>query len=297
VRKRNHQGLCFMAALASMAATALTAARANVLSQPYSVTNLGAGTATLSTTASGNGIVTGSGGQSYLFTPTSDTTLTEVGGQGPLATFPNDTGAPINDRATYGNPDSAFSHVTTALMNGNGVVAALETYGVGGEWTSVGSSAAELNSNGTWTNLGSMPINGAQTSYGGYPTNASLTAINDLNQVLGTSTPSGSSSEYTRDTVLFNINTQTFTDLSTAPYLAAYIQLEPVAIDDQGRILVTAWSIPAPTSVESTLLLTPAGVTSEPLSVPAPEPGALAVMALAAAGFAGHRLRERRNRQ
>ncbi len=73
------------------------------------------------------------------------------------------------------------------------------------------------------------------------------------------------------------------------------------AIDDQGRILLTAnhySNINDPNSYdgESVLLLTPAGVSLDPLVMNAPEPGSLAVMALAAAGFAAIRIRGRRRR-
>lgn len=73
------------------------------------------------------------------------------------------------------------------------------------------------------------------------------------------------------------------------------------AIDDQGRILLTAnhySNIHDPNSYdgEAELLLTPAGVSSDPIVMNAPEPGSLAVMALAAAGFAIVRIRGRRRR-
>lgn len=73
------------------------------------------------------------------------------------------------------------------------------------------------------------------------------------------------------------------------------------AIDDQGRILITAnhySNINDPNSYdgEGVLLLTPAGVSSDPIVMNAPEPGSLAVMVLAAAGLAAVRIGGRRRR-
>jgi hypothetical protein len=50
-----------------------------------------------------------------------------------------------------------------------------------------------------------------------------------------------------------------------------------------------------PSGVLDTLLLTPVGLSSDPLQVP--EPGSLAVMALAMAAFAGQSIREHRRRR
>jgi hypothetical protein len=95
--------------------------------------------------------------------------------------------------------------------------------------------------------------------------------------------------------VMYDINTHTPTNLSTLPALASYLNLLPVAIDDLGRILVEA--SPVAGGPEQALLLTPAGVSSDPLAVPAPEPGSFAVMMLAMATFAWKGIRERRRRR
>jgi hypothetical protein len=67
-----------------------------------------------------------------------------------------------------------------------------------------------------------------------------------------------------------------------------------VAIDESGRILLEA--SPVAGGPEQTLLLTPAGVSSDPLAVPAPEPGSFAVMAMAMAALAMKRKYERGGR-
>ena len=71
----------------------------------------------------------------------------------------------------------------------------------------------------------------------------------------------------------------------------------PVALDDGGRVLLTATEFNASSGPEQTnVLLTPDGLSAAPLQVAAPEPGTLAVGLLAIAGFAARCRRERSRR-
>ncbi len=78
----------------------------------------------------------------------------------------------------------------------------------------------------------------------------------------------------------------------------AYVDLRPLALDDDGRILLNAdrFDVATRQVTNTNLLLTPDGLSAAPLEVAAPEPGALAVMIAAIAGFVVHRARDRRRR-
>jgi hypothetical protein len=71
-----------------------------------------------------------------------------------------------------------------------------------------------------------------------------------------------------------------------------YVVNQPIALDDDGRILLSA--DPFPGNQPTNLLLTPDGLSAAPLEVPAPEPGTLGIGLFAIAGFVAHRLREHR---
>jgi hypothetical protein len=87
------------------------------------------------------------------------------------------------------------------------------------------------------------------------------------------------------------------TDLTALLNGAGFTNTLPTALDDDGRILLSGTEFNINLGpVQTNLLLTPDGLSAAPLEVPAPEPGTLAVGLLAIAGFAAHRLRERRSR-
>ena len=95
-----------------------------------------------------------------------------------------------------------------------------------------------------------------------------IVGINTANQVLlGTSFP-----DRAYDALVYNINTQTLTDLDYLPAITSgdYSNLQPIAIDNQGQILVTTSVYTPEGTALDTLLLTPGGAP-EPLA--APEPG------------------------
>jgi len=105
--------------------------------------------------------------------------------------------------------------------------------------------------------------------------------LNKVGQILlGTSNP------YTQyDALVYNVNTHTLTDLASviqAPgVLTSYSNFNPFAIDDDGRILLRAANDDK-TNTFDTLLLTPAGVSSQPIPLTTPEPGTLAMWGIIA---------------
>jgi hypothetical protein len=92
------------------------------------------------------------------------------------------------------------------------------------------------------------------------------------------------------------MNSHTLIDLSAQLITLGYSNVNPIALDDDGRILLSAISFSPSMNHLTTdsLLLTPDGLSSDPLEIPAPEPGTLAVALLAIAGFVAHRFREHR---
>ena len=181
-------------------------------------------------------------------------------------------------------------------MNSNGIAVAIVTPGGDGQPTSGTAYYSQHNADGSWSSPTSILQGNGQ--YNGN-LGISVVGLNNLNQVLGTVSSIGQYDQYNA-TVLYNIGTHTLTNLSALALngpLSGYVyaNIVPVAIDDSGRILLQA----APyggsaVQGEQTLLLTPTDMPGNP--VPAPEPGSFAVMALAAAAFAWHRIRERQRR-
>jgi len=279
-----------LALMSLILAAGASSAQADPITPSYTITDLGAGPAEFPTSA-GIALVSSQFGQTfYPFQQTSDTVLSP--GQAVLTNFPLLNAPPAGDSNTYGNPANAFSYLQFAIMNSNGIAAAIDVAGVYGHQFNGTAYYAERNADGTWSNpVGLWGGNQQFDGFGGALT-VSLLGINKLNQVLGSM---GNGSSYSTDAALYNINSHTLINLSS--YLAAtgkYFNVQPIAIDDQGRIVVQANSTANNSDPEHTLLLTPDGVSSEPLEMPVPEPGTLAVTLLAIAGFAAHRLRERR---
>ncbi len=88
-RPRGRHSIAAMIAASIIGFGAASADADPVTIPGYTAVDLGIGMPTFSTNAQGRGIVTGSAGQSYPFTPTADTAMASTGVQGPLATFPN----------------------------------------------------------------------------------------------------------------------------------------------------------------------------------------------------------------
>jgi hypothetical protein len=252
----------------------------------YSITNLGPGDITL-TTASGStstavipggGNITPSGatsqlasvsnGQvSYSFSTTPETML--VQGQGPLSNVPANLDS-FPSQIPLGGPEvSGFS-------NANGfaaVVVSLPILNPGFAYDTASIYPIASNGEVNWSQgatITSSPNNGLD---GGFTT---IAGINTANQVLvGTSVGTMPS-----DALVYSLSSKSVTDLDTLSAItsAGYFDLQPVAIDDQGQVLVTAERDTPTGPVFDTLLLTPSG---EPI-VTAPEPSTCITWALIA---------------
>jgi PEP-CTERM motif len=271
----------------------LSSAQADPITIPgYTVTDLGAGTPTLSTDANGNGVLNAPNGQVYAFSQTSNATLTP--GQGVMANFPLPFAAPVNDPNTYGNPLFAFAYVQSATMNANGTVVAIEDWGVNGHYGFSEAYVVQSNGNGSW----GAPVTiwqGNEQFFNVPPVSSAnlVTGINNLNQVLGSAGIGGPQNDIT-DATLYNTSSHTLVDLSVLLGAAGFANDQPIALDADGRILLSATEFSqtlGPT--QTNILLTPDGLPAAPLEVPAPEPASIAVMLLAMVGFAWHRRRER----
>jgi MYXO-CTERM domain-containing protein len=277
----------------------------------YTLTDLGSGNITF-TTAKGDviavpsnplqgtsGLVTSqiasvSNGQaSYAFSTTPDTILSP--GQGALAGIP--LAEPVSSSLSLpyvlGNPSYYTATAMGGLMNGNGIAALVDNYlSNSGSLSNVVAYYVQQNAGGSWGATTSAMV-GQTTGYNGQIF-VSVIGLNGANQILlGTSYPG---TQY--DSLVYNVNSHTLTDLATLPPFAngTYSNLLPIAIDDQGRILLQATSTSPSGWTQDTLLLTPDGVSSDPIILSAPEPSSWAVMVLAVAAFAAHRMRERRRR-
>ncbi len=280
----------------------------------YTVTNLGSGNTTftaangsvipfefaanqenqiLSASANGSPIVSVSNGQTvYPFSLSPETT----------ALNPYQTNIPVPVPVPYGgnsseNAKDPFSVALQPIMNANGIVVAVNASGVN-DLSSDVAYYVQHNPNGSWGSpmimwSGDWPQYGVASVAG-----LSVTGLNNLNQVLGQMAHGGVPYQGNNltDTVLYNINSHTLINLSNSPAVQGYYVEYPLAIDDQGRILLEVTQGNNP-HIQDTLLLTPDGVSSDPIILSAPEPGSWAVMALAVAAFAMHRTRERRRCQ
>ncbi len=288
-----------LAAMALLLGPAATLAHADPLTIPgYTVTDLGYGTTTFSTEANGTGVLNAPNGQIYAFAQTDNTVLTP--GQGILANAPLPTSAIIDGSGLYGNGANTFGYIQSAVMNANGIIAATDDWGIEGRWAFGSAYFLQINANGSLS-----PSSGLWTSNiiqdEPFIYSNVITGLNNLNQILG-SVGVDPTRAIDTDAVLYNVNSHTLTDLtqlfassSTATWLTRYNGLQPIALDNDGRILVSASAFnPNIGGWQTNLLLTPNGLSASPLEVPAPEPGTLAVMLLAIAGFAAHRVRERR---
>jgi MYXO-CTERM domain-containing protein len=273
---------CFMMAI-SLLGSAVSAARADALTPSYTVTDLGSQGGGLSTDANGNTIVINASGQTVSpFPQTFASTWVSLPA---LATLP------LLDPVPTGSSNSqGYSRVFSAVLYPNG--SAIVTDIVGAiNWQRYDLYYVPRNPDGSW----GQPVGLLESTTNMGP------PIGTLSNVSATLSKSGDILETTLDLPVtsvgnivgvYNINKQTYTDLSTLPALVnnGYSNLMGAQIDDDGRILVWADHQSGSQYTEDLLLLTPIGISS------VPEPGSWAVMALAMAAFAAHRVRERRRR-
>jgi hypothetical protein len=289
------------ALLASLLANVLaSSAHGDPITIPgYSVTNLGTGTPMFSTDAAGNGILTTGSGQVYAWQPTNSTVLTEA--QIQAGNYPFGPNPYANDLLTYGNPANAYQIVVNAIENSNGLVAATIASGVSGHYGYASVVPVQVGSNGTWTISPVAEGWSSNEQFLGSPSTVPglVVGLNNLNQILG-NMGVDPFRYFTTDPVIYNVGTHTLTDLATLFYANpqdTFANFQAISLDADGRILLSATDNNPQTGFDAVdLLLTPTEISSDPLEVPAPEPGTLAIAVLAIAGVAAHQLRERRCR-
>jgi hypothetical protein len=200
-----------------------------------------------------------------------------------------DAPPPASAGDAYGNPANVYSVPLTAAANGQGVYAAIDSYGIGGHLGQSNVYYVTKNSDGTWSSPHFMWSGGGQYTGWANPALASIIGVNALGEVLGT----GESQRYPGggigDTYLFNIKTGNLLNLDTLPIWTSAkgwsVDPTPLAIDNQGRILLEAqYGLGIAPGPAHLILLTPDGVSSDPVA--APEPGALALTVVTLAALA-----------
>jgi hypothetical protein len=265
-----------------------SAAHADPIQPSYTVTDLGSGNLNYST----YGIVIAPNGQTpYTFWLPSARTSTSTGD---LANLPVPETAP----PTYGGPfPRNGSTAIDATLYPNGIATAIDEL----EQTSYPQRSqtyipyfVQRNPDGSW----GQPVVLGQgwTNFGAFTSGGPGVSIDGLNKagdILVTRQPSQGEMGFTTST-LYNIYTNTSTDLSTLPALVnnGFSFPKALSMDNDGRILLYAEHQTATgSSSDDLLLLTPAGVSTDPINTP--EPGSTAVVAMAMAAFAVHRARRR----
>jgi hypothetical protein len=284
-----------------LVAAVVSSAHADPLTiQGYTVTNLGTGTPMFSTDATGNGILTTASGQVYAWQPTNSTVLTQA--QIQAGNYPFGPNPYAHDLMTYGNPANAYQMVVSAIENSNGIVAASIASGVSGHYGDTGVVPVQVGSNGTWNVLPGAEGWSSNEQFLGTPATVSglVVGLNNLNEILG-NMGVDPLRDITTDPVVYNVGSNALTDLATlfsANPQNTFGNLQAISLDAEGRILLSAAESNPQTGFAAVdLLLTPTGLSPDPLEVPAPEPGTLAIAVLAIAGVAAHQLRERRRRR
>ncbi len=266
-----------------------------VASPTYTLTDLEVGAEDLvfTTNASGNGIVIAGNTTVYPFAqpPAVPISVDALGlpAYNPLSALPAN--------------ETAYNNILNAVQNASGTVAAtgataVETWNgptlVNSQAVSQSVFYTQKNADGSWS-APTLLWTESPTQYvqniGQFGNEAM--GINSHNQVIGIM-QTGTGSAATDSGVLYDINTKTLTDLSTLPSIlqGGFVAVVPFAIDDDGRILASVLKpTPGGYLAADTVLLTPDGVTSDP--VPLPEPSTLAITLLSCAFYATYRCRKR----
>jgi len=267
----------------------------------YSAVDLGTGSVTSAVDSGGNGTVTGSNGLTYAFNPVQNALPAQWSNttQGVPTVEP----APIGSPDTYGNPNYAYSDSSLNFMNGQGLAAGVNLYGVDGHEGNSEAFLTQQQANGSW----GAPIPlwaGAQNFSGLIPFGISIMGVTPSGQVLGTGADNTTSVPLEK-LYLYDSKTQAVTDMTslinsmkwtTSTQLPMgqspnwFLSVPAGQIDDQGRILVQATEGYSGTPHE--LLLIPQGLSSDPIATP--EPATWAVFATLIGGWLVHkRLRPR----
>ncbi len=247
----------------------------------FSLTDLGPGLPTFATGANGGIVIAGNGQTGYAFQTAQDTPFSNSS-QSFSTTFPLLAPPPPDtSQNAYDNPLNVYSTVLNSITtNGNGLYVAIDAIGVAGHEGTSEVYYVSKSPDGSWSSPTGMWSGGNQ--FDGSPSAglASITGVNKLNEVLGVGAdPTATNGAGLPQTYLYNANTNSLLNLATLGVLQAggWNNIMPIAIDDQGRILLEAGTpLTSGSTAEYTLLLTPQGVSSDPVLVPAPEPGVLA---------------------
>ena len=199
----------FCLAITLLGATLSTARADNI--PAYTVTDLGTGTAQLSTDADGNGIVVAPDGQTTYTFPNTNNHLSDL--QSVLPLVPPLNNAPIYNPMTYGDPNNAYSRVDDGFLNQNGLFVGRNLYGVAGHIAGAGSLvfASQRQADGSFGPLSTLWGSPNNDSTGGQIAEAKF--LNNQDQVLGMSGVAGPNSYYMKDFYLFDMKSNTRTDL------------------------------------------------------------------------------------
>ena len=260
----------------------------------FTLTDLGPGTPTYS---NGGIYSSGNGQTAYTFQAAQATSLNAQ--QLLSSGFPLlDSPPPVTAPGAYGDPMNVYSTLSNPITNGNGVIVGVDSSGVYGHDGISDSYFVKQNPDGTWSGPAGMWSGGVQFQGFATPGEASITGINALNEVLGVGSQEAVNGPGLPQTYLYNINTNSLLNLNTLGVLqAGWVNVTPIAIDNQGRILLEAALPPtAGSGPEHTLLLTPQGLSSPPVETPAPEPGGLALAVVTVAALALRRAVRNRRR-
>ena len=262
-------------AITSYTAIDLGPATSRQINQPeYQLSNTGA-----------DGTLTTSTGVVYAF-PRTDNSV--VNPQALLATFPPLGNAPIHDVYTYGDPKFAYSYLdaSSVFLNKQGVFAATDLVGVDGHASGSQSIVYTANrqANGTFSPLVALWTSNDNGGYNSGTNVAKALDLNNAGQFLGMDDRPGY-----RDYFVFDPHTGLRIEIASL-LPTGWSSYFPIALDDQGRILTTAYSITNEVISTDVFLLTPAGLSSAP--IPAPEPSTFAILTLAGVGLMIHRRRK-----
>jgi len=279
-------------------------AAAPLHSNGYTIIDLGLGQSMVTNAGSGSTLISASGGTVYPFPETGRDPSNTVQA---LSSFPLPNPAPVWSPETYGNPNYAWSYMPSSGMNANGLGWVTNEWGVTGHSYETAVYAAQYNGNGQWSNPVLLWMGtGGFAGLGDHPV---VQSFNASGLFLGTGVSYAYPYPYISNdtTVLYNLNTKVLTDLSFVTSLSPpdwkpptgfsipyFSNLQPIAIDDAGRILLSVQE----SDGTHDLLLVPDGVSANPLSVP--EPGTWLAFSLALAWIARrnktvHKLKSRYN--
>ncbi len=178
-------------------------------------------------------------------------------------------------------------------MQSSGIVVAVDNLGIGDLTYTQAAYYVQHHADGSWGEPVTILQAYGQAAAGNVQEALAIVGISSTNQALINNLVGDP--EHSPTALLYNLNTQSTTDLGSLLQSAGYWEPKGLAIDADGRILLAAVKPGYGSGFGPTnLLLTPDGLSPDPIEVPVPEPGTLAVMLVAIGGFVTHRLRERR---